>query len=219
MSGIESCDIEALKRGSETEWARVQDEYFQRVYFYVKRQVADHQACEDIVQDTFLGAIRGIDKFDDRYTFEQFLFGIARNKLVDHMRRRKHGEVSLTSGNEDESRLGLEGMLPAADEPPSQIVREVENTLRERAVLVRILRRLVEKYWTKGEFHKLKAVELVFLRSLPYKEIAADLGLRDEKAVAGIKFQAIQDLQKFALEEDPRHSLFSGLWRVRKAMR
>ena len=45
--------------------------------------------------------------------------------------------------------------------------------------------------------------------------LAEEIGLRGEKAVAGIKFQAIQDLQKFAMQEDPRHSLFSGLWRER----
>ena len=211
-------DIEALKRGDEPAWAAVQEEYFQRIYFYVKRQVSDHQACEDIVQDTFLGAIRGIENFDDRYSFEQFLFGIARNKVVDHLRRRKHSEVSLTGGSEEESKIGLEGMIPAEADSPSRIIREVETVGRERAVLSRILRRLVEKYWSRRDFHKLQTIEMVFLLNKPYREISEELGLRDEKAVAGIKFQAIQDLQKFALQEDPRHSLFSGLWRERKAL-
>lgn len=211
-------DIEALKSGSESAWAQVQEEYFQRVYFYVRKQVGDHQACEDIVQETFLGAIRGIDKFDPRYSFEQLLFGIARNKLVDYLRRRKQGEVSLNSGNEDESRIGLDALLPSEEKPPSEIVRDVERTFRERNVLVSILRGLVERYWEKGEFHKLKTIELVFLGNRPYREIAEEVGLRDEKAVAGIKFQAIQELQRSALREDPRHSLFSELWRQKKAL-
>lgn len=212
-------DIDALKKGDEAAWTRVEDEYFSRVYFYVKRQIQDHQACEDIVQDTFLGAISAIDGFDERYTFEQFLFGIARNKVIDSMRRRRHSEVSLSSGMEDDSRAGLEAVLPSEEDAPSRIVRDNETTARERAVLVKILRRLVQKYWEKGDFHKLKTIELVFLEGSPYRKISEELELRDEKAVAGIKFQAIQDLQKFALEEDPRHSLFSGLWRERQALR
>jgi len=212
-------DIRALQEGSEREWARVQEEYLQRVYFYVKRQVADHQACEDIVQDTFLGAIRSIESFDDRYCFEQFLFGIARKKVVDWMRRRKHREVSLSAGASDESSFGLGAAIPADQEPPSRVVRDHEKTRRERAILARILERLVEKYWSKRDFHKLKTIELVFLENRPYREVAEEVGLRDERAVATIKFQAVQDLQKFALEEDPRRSLFPTLWRERNALR
>ena len=212
-------DIQALQDGSESEWARVQGEYLQRVYFYVRRQVSDHQACEDIVQDTFLGAIRSIESFDERYCFEQFLFGIARKKVVDWMRRRKHHEVSLSAGGEDESSLGLGAAIPANQDPPSRLVRDQEKIHRERAILARILKRLVEKYWTKRDFHKLKTIELVFLENRPYKDVAAEVGLRDERAVATIKFQAVQDLQKFALDEDPRRSLFPTLWRERNALR
>jgi RNA polymerase sigma-70 factor (ECF subfamily) len=208
------CDVEALKRGSESEWAHLQEKYLQRIYFYVRKQVADHQACEDIVQETILGAVRGIDHFDDRYSVEQFLFGIARNKVVDHLRRRRSREIPLSAGG-DESRAGLENVLAASSDSPSTLVREGERAERERTVLVRILRTLVEKYWSKGDFHKLKAIELIFLENLSYREIAEEVGLRDERAVAGIKFQAIQDLQRFAMKEDPRHSLFSRLWRGR----
>jgi len=211
------CDIEALKSGSETAWAQLEENFFQRIYYFVRKQVPDHQACEDIVQDTFLGALRGIENFDDRYSIEQFLFGIARNKIIDHHRRRRHGEVSLSAGaRSDDSLGGLEAVIPADGDPPSRLVREGETALRERRVLVRILRKLVEKYWRRGDFAKLMTIELIFLKGLPYREIAEEAGLRDEKAVAGIKFQAIQDLQRFAMEEDPRHSLFSGLWRQRE---
>jgi hypothetical protein len=44
------------------------------------------------------------------------------------------------------------------------------------------------------------------------KDAAARFGIADEKAVAGIKFRAIERLRGLARQRDPNHSLFLGLW-------
>jgi DNA-directed RNA polymerase specialized sigma24 family protein len=53
-------DIARLQAMDEGAWAALQDDYFRRIYFYVKRYVSDHQTAEDLTQDVFLGAVRGI---------------------------------------------------------------------------------------------------------------------------------------------------------------
>ena len=78
----------------EGAWAALQDDFFRRIYFYVKRYVGNHQTAEDLTQDVFLGAVRGIAGFDTSYTLDQFLFGIARNVLLEHFRSaRRQGEL------------------------------------------------------------------------------------------------------------------------------
>ena len=208
------CDITKLKAGDDAEWKRLQDRYLRRIYFYVQKSVKDRDACDDIVQEIFLGAIRGIDRFDEAYNMEQFLFGIARNKVVDHFRKERHDEAVGTVTDDDDRRAGR-GIdnLPHPGAPPSRLALQQEATERERRVLARILKRLVERYWEKGEFHKLKAIELIFVRNERYNEIVRLVpGIRDERAIAGIKFNAIAELQKLAREEDPNRTLFSGLW-------
>ncbi len=209
------CDVSKLKAGDNAEWKRLQDRYLRRIYFYVRKHLKDRDACDDIVQEVFLGAIRGIDRFDDAFNMEQFLFGIARTKVVDHFRRERPDEAVGNATDEAEARRtrGVEA-LPDPIAPPSHMAVEHEVAERERAVLVRILRRLVERYWQKGEFHKLKTIELIFTRNERYCEIVNLVpGIRDERAIAGIKFNAIAELQKLARLEDPNRSLFSGLWR------
>ncbi|MBI1849175.1 MAG: sigma-70 family RNA polymerase sigma factor [Planctomycetes bacterium] len=209
------CDIARLKAGDDAEWKRLQDRYLRRVYFYVQKSVKDPDTCDDIVQEVFLGAIRGIDRFDEAYNIEQFLFGIARNKVVDHFRRDRPDEAVGTTGDDDDKRRfrAIEN-LAHPTESPSRLAVGRESAERERAVLTNILRKLVERYWKKGEFHKLKAVELIFVRNEPYSEIVRLVpGIRDERAIAGIKFNAIAELQKLAKQEDPNRSLFSELWR------
>jgi RNA polymerase sigma-70 factor, ECF subfamily len=209
------CDIAKLQAGDDAEWKKLQDRYLRRIYFYVQKSIKDPDVCDDLVQEVFLGAIRGIDRFDDAYNMEQFLFGIARNKVVDHFRRDRPDEALGTAGDEDDGRRfrGIENMAHPT-ETPSRLAVDREAAERERRVLAHILRKLVERYWQKGEFHKLKTIELIFVRNERYHDIVKLVpGIRDERAIAGIKFNAIAELQKLARQEDPNRSLFGELWR------
>ena len=82
-----SPDASRLAAFDEAEWARVEAAYAGRLLSYAARRIADVEAREDVVQETFLGAVRGIEGFNPVYTFEQFLFGICRNRTIDQLRR------------------------------------------------------------------------------------------------------------------------------------
>lgn len=207
-------DIARLQAMDEAAWAALQDDWFRRIYFYVKRYVDDHQTAEDLTQDVFLGALRGIGGFDPAYTLEQFLFGIAKNRVIDHYRRRK--QVTLPSkpdADGDKSQIWLENLAVAdAPQPKEHVVRN-EDEGRQRRVLAQILRDLVAELWGAGEFQKLMVLEYLFVLGGRNKDAAARFGIADEKAVAGIKFRAIERLRGMARQRDPNHSLFVGLWR------
>jgi DNA-directed RNA polymerase specialized sigma24 family protein len=78
---LRDLDIERLRVLDPTEWERLQAEYHDRIFGYVKRQVNDTDTAADLVQETFLGAVRGIRNFDTQYNIEQFLMGIARRGI------------------------------------------------------------------------------------------------------------------------------------------
>ena len=71
---------------------------------------------------------------------------------------------------------------------------------------------MVQDLRDKGDYRKLMAIELCFLTTRKHRDIAQRLGLEDEKAIAGIKFRAIRELQGRLRGVDPRKTLFSGLW-------
>ena len=85
--------------------------------------------------------------------------------------------------------------------------------MRRRAVLGRILKKFVGELWEAGEFEKLMILEYLFVIGGRNKEAAERFGISDEKAIAGIKFRAIEKLRGLARQSDPNHSLFGGLWR------
>lgn len=204
-------DIGRLQAMDEVAWAALQDDYFRRIYFYVKRYVGDHQTAEDLTQDVFLGALRGIATFDPAYTLDQFLFGIARNRVIDQYRKLK---PTLLPGKADDeqSRLWLEQLATDSRPQPKERVVRSEDEARQRRVLASILRDFVGELWSAGEFQKLMVLEYLFVLGGRNKDAARRFGIADEKAVAGIKFRAIERLRGLARQHDPNHSLFLGLW-------
>jgi len=205
-------DIARLQAMDEPAWAALQDDYYRRIYFYVKRYVADHQTAEDLTQDVFLGAVRGIAGFDPVYTLDQFLFGIAKNRVIDHYRKHKMFLVPGKRDDDDTSQMWLENVAHEATPQPKEKVVRREDGARQRQVLGQILRDLVGELWSQGEFQKLMVLEYLFVLGGRNKDAAARFKIADEKAVAGIKFRAVERLRGMARQRDPNHSLFLGLW-------
>lgn len=206
-------DLAALQAMDERAWAELQDDYYRRVYFYVKRYVGNHQTAEDLTQDVFLGAVRGIGGFDPAYSFEQFLFGIAKNRVIDHYRKHKLKLVQPKADEHaDRSQIWLENLASDPAPQPKERVVKHEDDGRQRRVLAQILRDHVGELWSAGEFQKLMVLEYLFVVGGRNKDAARRFGIADEKAVAGIKFRAIERLRGLARQHDPNHSLFLGLW-------
>jgi len=204
--------IDKLRALDEVEWNRLEEEFFSRIYFYVKKQVNDHQTAEDLTQEAFLGAVRGIEQFDEAYTLEQFLFGIARNRVVDYFRKKRPIPISEKSDDSsNRSYLGLERMASDRRSPDESAIA-YEIATAKRQVLTTILRSLVAELWEAGDFEKLKILEFLFALGGRNKEAAERFDVRDEKAVAGIKFRALERLRSLARQMDPNHDLFDGLW-------
>ncbi len=206
-------DIRLLQAMDDRAWARLQEDYFRRIYFFVKRYVQDHQTAEDLTQDVFLGAVRGIAAFDAAYTLDQFLFGIAKNRVIDQYRKHKIAIVSPKADDDgDRSRIWLENMADGGEVAPKERVVRGEDSDRQRRVLAQILREFVAELWGQGEFQKLMVLEYLFVLGGRNKDAAVRFGIADEKSIAGIKFRAIEKLRGLARQNDPNHSLFRGLW-------
>lgn len=202
--------IDKLQRLDEGEWAKLRSDYHDRIFGYVKRQVNHPDWADDLVQEVFLGAIRGIQGFDRRYNVEQYLMGIARNKVIDFLRR-KRPEINIADRDEDSSRFF--NNAPGESRRPSQIQSAKETVLRQKDALVGAIKDMTAELRQKRDFTKLMAIELTFLTDWKHRRIAERLGIDDEKSIAGIKFRAIRDLQQRLKKSDPRRTLFSELWR------
>jgi RNA polymerase sigma-70 factor (ECF subfamily) len=201
-------DIPRLQAREDEEWLKVERTFAGRLLAYAHRRVGDRQAAEDVVQDTLLGAVRGIGDFDPIFTFEQYLFGICKNRTIDHLRRRKARTMQLRE--EDDGPTPIEN-LARETETPSAIVRGRELSDRAQDLYAQILREWVEETWREGEFLRLCVIEALFGGQWRNRDVWKRFDLRDETAVAGIKFRALKRLRQLAAVKESGNDLLHYL--------
>jgi RNA polymerase sigma factor (sigma-70 family) len=201
-------DVERLKVLDDAEWLSVERAFCGRLAAYVARRIPDRDAREDVVQETFLGAVRGIGEFDPVFTFEQYLFGIAKNRTIDWLRRQR--AVAIGPRGEDDSAPGIE-TLAAERETPSAIVRKTDLARAGAELLLAVLRDWVQETWSEGEFTRLMVVEALFAGGWRNRDTWQRFELRDETSVAGIKFRALKRIRDLARERDARGALLPQL--------
>lgn len=78
-----------LRRGDPSAFEAILARYQHRLYRYLVRFVRDRALAEDLFQQCWLRVVQRIGQYDPRRNFEAWLFSVARNLAIDHLRRYK----------------------------------------------------------------------------------------------------------------------------------
>lgn len=89
VSDIEQLPVLQARAGEPAAWDTLFRRYQLPLYVYVFELVRDEQAGLDIVQETFIAAVRHIGSLREDNKFGSWLFGIAHQKCVQRWRKRK----------------------------------------------------------------------------------------------------------------------------------
>jgi RNA polymerase sigma-70 factor (ECF subfamily) len=75
-------------RDKEARLASLYEEYYDRIAHYVYVRIGDKSKAEDIASEVFLKALESLRKYEERgLPMQAWLFKIAHNMVVDHLRR------------------------------------------------------------------------------------------------------------------------------------
>jgi len=89
--------VRGAQRGSASDLEALFRMHWPRAFRAAYLVTHDASAAEDIAQESFLAAIRALDRFDRRRPFGPWLHRIVVNRAIDWTRaRRLRGEVELT---------------------------------------------------------------------------------------------------------------------------
>lgn len=97
----ESFSLEALKGGDRAEFARMVETYYPMIYRLALKMLNNPQDAEDILQETFLKALGGIKNFDGRSSLSTWLYRIATNEALMHLRRRQPQMISTEEPSDE----------------------------------------------------------------------------------------------------------------------
>lgn len=110
-------DVARLRHGDLDALATLVQRYQHRLYRYLLRLVRRPADADDLFQQTWLRVASQIRRFDVRRNFDAWLFTLARNLAIDHLRRIR--PESLEDLNESESAhvpLALRASTPSSIE-------------------------------------------------------------------------------------------------------
>jgi RNA polymerase sigma-70 factor (ECF subfamily) len=89
----EQLPVPQARAGESSAWDTLFRRYQLPLYVYVFELVHNEQTSLDIVQETFIAAVRHISGLREDGKFGSWLFGIAHQKCIQHWRKHNRGEV------------------------------------------------------------------------------------------------------------------------------
>lgn len=163
FAGITDQDLVASAvTGIEGSFEELVRRYQRPISAYVYRMVGNYESALDLTQEIFIKVYSSLNRYRSEFKFSTWIYKIAHNAAVDHLRRTTTREQSLVVGTEgDQFDLPIES---------GRLSPEQESERRERRVEIEtVVRALPANYR-----------ELIILRhsqDLSYEEIVEVTGL------------------------------------------
>jgi len=93
--------LDKLKKGEKGAFQKLYDDYHQKVYNTAITMLGNAEDAEDVVQEVFMKIYRKISSFDGRSKIGTWLYRIAVNVCIDHVRRNKVQRTKTLSVEEE----------------------------------------------------------------------------------------------------------------------
>ena len=154
--------IYRAQTGDEGAFADLMRAYHAFVYVIVIGIVDNSHDAEEVVQDTFLSAYRGLTQLEDRAKFKSWLAEIARNRARNWLRERQIDTVPIDNVSEQ--------LLQTQDSPDERLIRQEQRELIRRTMetLPQKDREIARAFYLEGASYD----ELTSVHRLSYKAIS-----------------------------------------------
>jgi len=162
-------DIVALARaGEEPAYRELIRRYERPIFSLLYRMVRDRELAEDLAQETFVKALNAIESYRPEFKFSSWIFKIANNAAIDHLRRRELDTLSLEGSPHAETPDAIEAtalQIGARQESPLDAVEARELGGQIEVAIARL----------RPEYRS--CILLRHVEGRAYEEIAEILGL------------------------------------------
>lgn len=193
--------VSRIREGDQRAWEDLIDRYEGRLLAFAESRIRNRAASEDIVQEAFIGFLTSLPNYDGGRPLESYLFSICAYKLTDHLRREgRRPAISFSAAGSQGS-----WQLAGSARPASSIARSGERRNLEETAVRDALAEQVQGWKQRGDWKKLRCLELLFVRGLGNKVVAQELQLTEQQ-VANYKSDFLQRIrtlvQRMQLDEE-----------------
>lgn len=159
-------DLELVNQalnGSEHAYSELMARYRDAIYYMLLKMVNSPVDAEDLTIEAFGKAFKNLEQYTPNFAFSTWLFKIATNNCIDHIRKQKTTLISLD--HDDNSRENVSHTIQADGPDPE------ETMIKDQKAI--LMRELVDQL--KPRYKRL--IELRYFREFSYEEIASELDL------------------------------------------
>ena len=119
--------VTRARQGEEAAYRELVRRYERPVFSLIFRMVRNRELAEDLSQETFIKVLNALDSYRPEYKFSSWVFKIANNAAIDHLRRRELDTLSLEGSPHAETPQMVEATALQIGERGETQLEEVEN--------------------------------------------------------------------------------------------
>ena len=120
VSGIEGSFEELVRR------------YQRPISAYVYRMVGNYESALDLTQEIFIKVYSSLQRYRSEFKFSTWIYKIARNAAIDHLRRGASRETTIGSSEDDRPALTIDSrrLTPEQESERNERCSEIETVVR-----------------------------------------------------------------------------------------
>jgi len=90
--------IEFIRQGEVDYYSEIIRRYQIKLSHYLKKFIATNDELEDVLQDVFIKVYKNLNQFNSRLKFSSWIYRIAHNEAINHLRKYRREKISLDEG-------------------------------------------------------------------------------------------------------------------------
>ena len=130
--------VAEARKGSEAAYRELLTRYERPVFSLIFRMVRDRETAEDLAQETFIKVLNNLDRYSPEFKFSSWLFKIANNLTIDHLRRRRVDTISIEGAPDavtaESARATSIAVASGTESPLEELESRELGTAIERAI-------------------------------------------------------------------------------------
>lgn len=153
----------AVDEGDQSAYAELMGRYKDSIYYLFYKMVNNKDDAEDLMIEAFGKAFKNLHSYQPTFAFSTWLFRIATNNGIDHIRKKKLDTLSIDKNMKSEDGDSIKIDVKSSNlDPEEELVSEQKKEL---------IKKLVDKL--KPKYKQL--IELRYYEEKSYEEIAEEL--------------------------------------------
>lgn len=155
--------VQQAQAGDAAAFDELVRRYQRQIYGVIYHMTSHHEDASDLAQEAFVKAWQALKSFKGDSSFFTWIYRIAVNRTLNHLKTRKF--------RESKHRFSINDLDAEAENHPDMVALVAHNTPRRDLALVELQERLNEAMAQLSENHRL-VVTLHDIQGLPHEAIA-----------------------------------------------